>query len=258
MRNNGRFITSPQKNGGRIDDRITVILLSEKVGHRMKSYGPTPLLKLGQRTLLESQISAIKSVFHSVEIIICCGFDCEKTVRFIRDRYPSENIRIVENQMHPHSNCCESSRLCLNNTNSDKVLLCNGGLTLSSEILSLVNPMIQSHIISESSVGSNLEVGFITSKTGFAEGFSYGIKNIWSEIVFFNSRETIEAFRSIVTEIDYKNRFVFEALNELIKTKHKLKIIENSIRPLVKIDNIKTYHTVRRNNEGTNPKLHNK
>ena len=49
MRRNTNFITSPREkaSGERVDDFVSIILLSENCGYRMKSYGPIPLLKIG-------------------------------------------------------------------------------------------------------------------------------------------------------------------------------------------------------------------
>jgi len=253
-RNHRRFITSPKTGEERSDSFITVVLLSEKIGHRMKSYGPLPLLKIGKYTLIDLQISAIKSAFTNFELIVCCGFGCEKVVRYIRDHYPRENIRVVENQIHQHSNCCESTRLCLNNTNSSNILLCNGSLVFGSDIMSLIERK-HSHILSETKKVSNLEVGFTDNDEDFVENFSYGVNNIWSEIVFFNNSYIIEEFSNIVSGIYYKNKFLFEALNELIRRKHSIRVVRNDQHPIFKIDNIKTYHTVRRSNEGIITKL---
>ena len=254
MRKRRRHITSPQHKDHRIEELITVILLSEKAGHRMKSYGPTPLIRIGDLTLLDRQVEAIRSVFINFEIIVCAGFDAERVARYINGKYANEPIRIVENQIHQHSNCCESSRLCLNNTTNNKVLLCNGNLLFDSNTLSLIH-IKDSYVISENGGSRNLEIGMTINDLGYAENFCYGLENIWSEMVFFNSADTIEAFRKIISTIDYKNKFVFEALNDLRKTKHRIKVILNDQTPLVKINNIKTYHEVRRNYAGDHTKL---
>jgi choline kinase len=261
MRKRTRHIISPQGDKGdntRSEELITVILLSEKAGRRMKSYGPTPLIRLGDSTLLDKQIEAIRSVFINYEIIICAGFDCDRVVKYVRDKYARMPIRIVENQIHHHSNCCESSRLCLNNTTNSKVLLCNGSLLFDSRVLSLAMND-GSYVISEceESKFSNLEVGMTIGENGHTNNFCYGLDNIWSEIVFLDGEPIIETFRKIVSSVDYKNRFVFEALNNLNKTKHKLKVVSNDQAPVIKINNIKTYHEVRKNYAGANTKLRN-
>jgi len=255
-RNRNRYITSVHGSNERSDDLITIILFSEKAGHRMKSYGPTPLIKLGRRTLLDEQISAIKSVYSNFELIICAGFDCEKIVKFVREKYSSMNIRIVENQMYHHSNCCESARLCLNNTTNDKILLCNGDLLIKTDVISLVAGKY-SHVIAEAHGPSDMEIGITVDEDGHATHFSYGIENKWSEIIFLHDSNTIETFRKIVSGTDYKTKFLFEALNDLNKTKCQLRVVKNSQAPLIKIDNIKTYHKVRKSYENSTSKLRN-
>ena len=57
------FITSPYHVSiEESNDLVTIILLCENAGHRMKSYGPTPLAKIGNTTLIDLQISSIKRV----------------------------------------------------------------------------------------------------------------------------------------------------------------------------------------------------
>ena len=244
MRRNQRFITSPKSGSETVDGMVTVILLSENPGHRMKSYGPPALVRLGELSLLDMQIHTIKSCFKSFEIIICSGFDSEKIIKHVKTHHSKIPIRVVENQIYQNSNSCESARLCINNTTNDKILLCNGDLLIKNETISLINDS-HSCVLVEKSPTQGMEIGVTCNKKDEAENFCFGISNVWSEITFLNSRETVESFRKIVSSVDYKNKFVFEALNDLIKTRHKLKIIENET-PVIKIDNIKTYHnTVR-------------
>ena len=46
-------------------------------------------------------------------------------------------------------------------------------------------------------------------------------------------------------------KFIFEAINELVKAKHQIHTVTNSGKPIIKIDNIKTYHEVRKSYEST-------
>jgi len=224
----------------------------------MKSYGPPPLIRVGDSTLLGGQIAAIQSIFINFELIICTGFDCERVTNYVRGHYRNLPIRIVENQMHYHSNGCESFRLCLNNTTNDKVLLCSGDLLFNSEVLSLVTSS-DSYVISEgikkTSVTTNLEIGLTINDEGCAENFCYGLDHIWSEMIFFHGFDVIEAFRKIISPADYKNKFIFEGLNDLNRAGYKFRVVTNNIMPLIKINNIKTYHEVRKNNASTNTKL---
>ena len=58
-------------------------------------------------------------------------------------------------------------------------------------------------------------------------------------MVYLTNIETINTFSSIISNPEYKNRFIFEAINSL---SHKIKInvqYNNTGNPVVKIDNIK-------------------
>ena len=260
MTRNRKFTTSPKlgdKELGCIDELVTIILLSEKSGHRMKSYGPTPLVKFGSRTLLDRQIEAIKKAFTNFELIICGGFDCDRVTQFVRDNYRHENIRMVENQIYQHSNCCESARLGVNNTTNDKILLCNGGLTLNYNTLSLFRRDRSCVIIEKHNSSTELEIGVTIGGDECAEYFCFGLANPWSEMVYLSGVEIVEFFRRTISGTEYKNKFIFEALNDLVSAKYPLKVIENKETPIAKINDIKTYHKVRKIYEGTSTKLRN-
>jgi len=250
------FIVSPKDSPDNrvVDQFVSIVLLSEKSGYRMKSYGPIPLLKIGKRCLIDLQIDAIKSAFSDFEIVLCSGFDANKIVKYVRDKHSNINIRIVENQLYENSNSCESLRLCLNNITSSRILIMNGELIFNPDVLSLIK-FSSSFIISEQEPNTNLEVGATVNERGTIENFCYGIDNTWSEILFINSRRMAEDLRRIISEPDYKNKFMFEGLNELIKSSHEIRSIINNKSPLTKLSNIKTYHKVRKLNENTNTKL---
>ena len=61
------FIVSPRSKGlkKKIQAKkfISIVLLEENYGHRMKSYGSMSLLKIGSKTLIEHQMEAIDAVF---------------------------------------------------------------------------------------------------------------------------------------------------------------------------------------------------
>ena len=124
MRTDKKFITSPRvsKRSSKKTDFVSVVLFSENHGYRMKSYGPIPLIQIEGKTLIEKQIESIRAIFTNFEIILCSGFETEKTVNFVREHFENINIRVVENQVHYNSNCCESARLCINNTMNNKIL----------------------------------------------------------------------------------------------------------------------------------------
>lgn len=223
---------------------ITIVLLCDSPGYRMKSYGALPLISINEKyRLIDMQIHAIQQVFKNFEIILCVGFDAEKICRYIRSKYNKINIRVVENQLFESSNSCESTRIALNNTFNHKLLICDGNLLLNKQALSLVDDKT-SCILIENRPSDNLEIRVNIDDKNQAQYFSFGAHKTWSEIVFLNDQESIEIFRKFLSSHDNKTKFIFEALNELVKSKVAIKCIYND-NTLYKISNIKTYRSIK-------------
>lgn len=241
---NKNFITSPRgsRKSNKIQEFVTVALLGENHGYRMKSYGPIPLIQLEDgKTLIEKQINAVKSTFANFEIILCAGFETSKIVSFIKHKFKNIDIRVVENQVHYNSNCCESARLCLNNTMNDKIIFCGGGVLLYPSQLNMINLESSSVVVQNQHDDSNFEIGVINKRENLLERFSIGVRHkYWAEILYLRDQDTIDNFYKIVSHPEYKNKFLFEAINDLVR-KSEIQIQNNvTNRPIRKIDNIKT------------------
>jgi hypothetical protein len=226
---------------------ISVVLLCDLPGHRMKSYGPTSLVNVNDKYLIDIQIDAIKKTFANNEIIICVGFDAEKVSKHIRSKYRQSNIRIVENQIFHLCNSCEGIRLAINNTLNDKVLIVDGNLLVSKKTLCDVD-LDASCVFVEKYPSDNLEIGINVNEQNKAQHFSFGAYKTWSEILFLHGMDQIEHIRKFLNHQDSKKKFMFEAINDLLKNKYDIHCIENK-HPVHKINNIKTYHYLKENHE---------
>lgn len=225
------------------DDLISVILLCDSPGHRMRSYGPIPLVQIDKNfKLIDLQIEAIKSVFNNFEIVLCLGFDSDRVYKYVKSKYQNLPIRIVENQLYDISNSCESLRLSLTNTFNSKIVVCDGGLLINKQILSLVSTN-DSCVLVEDNPNNTLEIG-VNIDSGHAQYFSFGAKNTWSEIIFLDGYHIINNLIKVLFTYENKNRFMFEAFNELININNKFKIVRNPNK-LLKLNNIKTYHSIK-------------
>ena len=228
-----------------IEDPVSIALISDTPGYRMKSYGPAALLPITARyKLIDIQISCIKKVFTNAEIVLCIGFEAERITRYIKSKYKNLNIRIVENQLFSETNSCEALRLCLNNINNEKLFLMNGSLLFDHKTFKYGN-MENSCIFIEDQ-NSQLDIGANVNEDVCVEYFSFGASKCWSEIIFLHNEEIIESLWNIVSSENYKKKFIFEALNELIKMNFDIKSINNKYS-VKKISNIKTYHEIRNN-----------
>lgn len=224
-------------------DLISVVLLCDSPGYRMKSYGPLSLVTINNKKLIDIQISAIKEQFPNFELIVCLGFDSEKVCRYVRTKYKNINIRFVENQLYNVSNSCESLRLSLNNICNNKILICDGNLLLNSKCLSYIDTEKSCALIEKKSC-ETLEIGLNIDKDNNIQHFSFGATQTWSEILFLNGHDITETLRKIIVNYDSKTRFIFEAINELINMKYELRSILNQSK-IMKINNIKTYHSIK-------------
>ena len=241
MKNKTRFITSPKNldsSHHRKTEFVSVVLFSENHGYRMKSYGPVPLITIDGKSLIETQINAIKSTFANFEIILCSGFETERTVNFIKEKFCNLNIRIVENQVHYNSNCCESARLCINNTMNNKILVCGGGVLLTPTCLNLIDLNTSMVVYQNQNDDSNFEVGVVHHENRL-EGMSIGVKNqYWIELLYLSDQKTIQFLYSILSNPEYKNRFIFEAINQL-PNRHTILVKKNQNNPIIKVNSLR-------------------
>ena len=51
-------------------DSVSVIIPAAGMGRRMKSYGPKPLIKIGNSTIIKNQVSLLKSYIPNSNIIL--------------------------------------------------------------------------------------------------------------------------------------------------------------------------------------------
>lgn len=229
----------PQKH----DSLVSIVLLCDSPGYRMRSYGPLSLILVNNLKLIDIQISAIKSAFKNFELILCLGFDCEKVCKYVKTKYNNLNIRVVENQLYNSSNSCESLRLALNNICNDKILICDGNLLINKSSLGLIDINKSCALIEKYSCGT-LEIGLNIDNYNIAQFFSFGAKYTWSEIIYLNGKDVVESLRRTIVNYESKNRFIFEAINEVINMNFNIHCIVNEHK-LTKINNIKTYHKIK-------------
>ena len=85
------------------DNDISIIIPAAGAGRRMKSYGPKPLIKIGNCTIIKNQISLLKSYIPDASIILVCGFKAERLMSEAPD-----HILKVENEFYEHSKIFEN------------------------------------------------------------------------------------------------------------------------------------------------------
>ena len=241
-----KYITSPlaSAEGDRRDLPVSFILLAENHGYRMKSYGPISLVKVGGKTLIERQVDSIRATFVNYEIIICSGFETSKIYNYVKKQFGArEKIRIVENQVYFHSNCCESIRLCLNNVMNSNIVICGGGVLLTPEYLSSIDLKTPSMLFQDQRQGEEFEIGVIDNNQRLENLSLAACENRWTELTYLTGDTLVQSFYNIVSNPEYKNKFLFEAINSW-SGRRQVHMKKNQGNPIVKINTIKTLKKV--------------
>ena len=239
------YITSPKLTEGEVrSESVSILLLAENHGYRMKSYGPISLVSIDGKSLIERQIEAISSVFIDFEIVLCSGFETQKVYNFIRKRFgQSVKIRIVENQVYFHSNCCESIRLCMNNVMTNRLIICGGGVLLTPHYLKSINLKKSSVLFQSPQEANEFDIGIIDNE-GKLESLSLAISDkCWTEIMYLTGQKLIQSFYNLVSNPEYKNKFLFEAINDW-PNRREVVTQYNEYYPIVKINNVKTLRRI--------------
>ncbi len=219
---------------------VTVILLYDQYTRRMKAYGPTSLIPIKNSKLLDYHLKYISDVFPKNEIVICTGFNADRVEKYVRTNYADQNIRIVENQIFEDTNSCESLRLCLNNTNNNNILIINGGVFFYKDAISKIDTKKSCILVEKNNI--TLDIGINQNKE-LLEHMDVGLDFKWTEMIFLNNRNSIDHLRKVLSENNFKKKFIFEAINRLVQANSKIVCIENK-KHSVKLDNMKAYNTV--------------
>ncbi len=240
-----RNVTTIQTLSRKDQPFVTIVLICDKPAHRMKSYGPTPLIELNKKKqkLIDQQIEIIKHAFENFEIIICCGSDSYKIAEYIYSKHSDINIRVIENQIHQQSNSCESLRISLNNTGNNNVLVMSGYTKINKGLFRNFD-FQHSHVIATKLFAKGFDVGLNMNKTNQAEHFSFGATLCWLETIFLRGNSIIDNLMKIISQEEYKKKFIFESLNTLIQENNKIKTKVISNKRILKIDNISTYNSL--------------
>jgi|TARA_Y100000361_G_scaffold153533_1_gene175605 choline kinase len=233
----GRFTTkitnSKHKSYNNMSD-TAVAILGAGVGSRIKSHEPRSLIKIGDKTLIEHQVSMIRNSFENPEIIGVVGCKAEKVIKKMRGE-----IRLVENQVHSTTNSSESIRLAFNNSLRGNFLFMHGDLYFNVSTLKNVDYSKSFVIIDNKNMISDKEVG-LTVCNGTASIFSYGLTTKWCQIAYVTGKE-LKILKNIFNKFDetHKKMLSFEILNKMISMGASFKCYEPPNMSILEIDRIK-------------------
>ncbi len=211
----------------------TVGILSAGVGNRIKSNEPRSLLKIGNKSLLEHQVSIIKNAFLNPQIIIGLGVEANKVIKRLNG-----GIRYVENQLYESTGSAETMRLVVNNSDADNILFFHGDLYFGQNLIDNLD-YSRSFVLASSSMMNDREVG-VTRVKNKATIFSHGLDLKWCQIVYLCGKE-LKLLRQLFIKHseETKKMLTFEVLNLIINKGGNIKVIEPQDGSILEIDCMK-------------------
>lgn len=213
--------------------QISVVIPAAGAGKRMKSYGPKPLIKVGNSTIINTQIATIKSHIPNCDIVLVCGFKAEKLMEETPD-----NIIKIENECYEDTNVVRSIGMGLRASgNSPIVLVVYGDLVFNAEAISGLI-FDSSCVIIDQETMADEEVGCIVGQDGSLQNIMYELPNKWGQIAVFVGKELSMLKRLCWDKKNYK-KFGFEVINSIIDKGGHFKCIQDEAIKVIDIDNSK-------------------
>lgn len=212
---------------------LSIIILAANSGYRMRSYGPKSLLNITEKeNILDYQVNTLKIAFPKTDIVLVIGFYADRMIK----KCP-ENVRIIENQLFETTNEVEQIRLAFNNIFSSNVLIIKDDIVFGNHILNRLDRSCSCIVYDDTDIIDSDNVG-VTVVDNVATVFKYNIDNKWCNILYLIEKDLLR-LKTICSNRERSNLYLFEALNILIEKSVKLKAIKTGGDKIVKIDTIK-------------------
>jgi choline kinase len=188
---------------------LTVIIPAAGEGIRMKSYGPKPLIKIHNISILENQIKLIRSQFDNSTIILISGYESQKII----NNSPKQIVHI-ENEKYQTTNVVKSISIGLKATITNRVLLIYGDLVFNKDTLKY--PLYDNSLlfIDNSGTMTDEEVGCIINDK-IVENIMYDLPNKWAQIAYFTGKE-LDLLKILANNPNNEKLLGFEIINEII------------------------------------------
>jgi len=213
-------------------ERLNIIIPAAGMGRRMKSYGPKALIKIGSSTVINNQISILKTYFPDCYITLVCGFKAST----LMDETPNYILK-VENENYQNTNVARSIGMGLRVlSNSSKVIIIYGDLVFNAETIKSISLDKSSIVITNQTMGED-EVGCVIDDQEL-RNLMYDLPIKWGQISIFVGKE-LNLLKRICWNEKNKTKFGFEVINEIIQQGGKFQCIQNDSIKIIDIDNSK-------------------
>jgi choline kinase len=187
---------------------VAVIIPTAGPGKRMVSYGPRPLIKIDNITVIEHQISIFRKAFHNPQIILVVGHDAYK----IMSNTPDDIIKI-ENENYETTNVIRSIGMGLRATHQKHVVVAYGDLVFNEETVKV--GVDKSLLIVDSGSPKDKKIIGCTVSDSTINHLDYDLTNHWKQIMVLTGKE-LKLFKKVAWNPANSHLFDFEAINQVI------------------------------------------
>jgi len=126
-----------------------------------------------------------------------------------------------------------------------KILICSGNILLTPSYLAAINYKRTSINVQQENFKSEFFVSAIVNNKKL-QSFCLGEKtDFWTETLYLNGQDVVDRFYSIVSDPDFKNKFMFEAINELLKN-DTVSVTDVGKQKVTKLNDIKTLKRIKK------------
>ena len=214
-------------------DQLTVIIPAAGIGRRMKSYGPKPLIKIGNSTIIKNQISLLQTYLSNVNIVLVCGFKAERLMNETPDY-----ILKIENERYKQTNVVRSIGMGLRVAgHSSRVIVVYGDLVFNSEAIKSISLSQSCVVVTDQGMGEE-EVGCVMDRHHMLTNLMYDLPYKWGQIAFFKNKE-LTLLKQMCWDDKNSTKFGFEVINQIVDRGGQFKCIHNDKIKIVDIDSSK-------------------
>tara|TARA_R110002020_G_scaffold464684_1_gene685567 strand:+ start:8234 stop:8917 length:684 start_codon:yes stop_codon:yes gene_type:complete len=214
-------------------EKINVIIPAAGIGRRMKSYGPKPLIKIGNSTIIKNQINLLQTYIPDINIVLVCGFKAE---RLMNETPP--NILKVENELYQDTNVVRSIGMGLRVVGStSKVMVVYGDLVFNSAAIKNI-PLTKSCIVTTDQGMGDEEVGCVIDKHNKLTNLMYDLPSKWGQIALFVDKE-LELLKQLCWDEKNSTKFGFEIINQIMDKGGSFTCVYDKNIKIVDIDSSK-------------------
>ena len=204
----------------------------------MKSFGPKALITIRGKTLIEHQISILRSVYKNNHIYLLTGFESDRIKKTILTSkiISPKNISIFENKQYDTSGQMTSVVSYIRQKeNNNGAIFINNGIITKFNFAKNFNKSNNSIFLIKGKK-NNFNIGCADQNS--IEYLFYDLPVLWSECIYLNN-ETMSIVKDMLLPHELKTLFFFELVNKLLERSVSFDKVMIPKTQITKINHIK-------------------